>query len=231
MNIAILGTGSVGQALAGKLISLGHTITIGTRNVIDSLSRMDKDSMGNAGIGQWVVDNPKAQLENFEDIIKSDTNLIINALSGQASLSVLNLIGELALGQNILIDISNPLDFSKGFPPTLTICNDDSLGELIQKTFPKLKVVKTLNTMSNPVMINPKILAGDHTVFVSGNDMEAKKVVSELLRDIGWEDKQILDLGSITTARGTEMILPLWVSVFGKLSTPYFNININQNKS
>ena len=126
-----------------------------------------------------------------------------------------------------MIDISNPLDFSQGFPPSLFVSNTESLGEQIQNRYPTLKVVKTLNTMSNPVMVNPKLIAGDHSVFVSGNDGAAKATVINLLNSFGWEEKNIIDLGDITTARGTEMILPLWVRLYGKLQTPFFNFHVN----
>jgi 8-hydroxy-5-deazaflavin:NADPH oxidoreductase len=225
-NILILGTGAVGQALAGKLLSLGHQVNIGTRNVKESLSRTEKDNWGNSGIGLWIKENPTANLINFDDIGRG-FDLIINALSGQAVLSVLSGISTEVLDNKIMIDISNPLDFSKGFPPSLSICNDTSLGEQIQAEFPFLKIVKALNTISNPIMVNPKLLEGDHTVFVSGNEADAKSFVSLMLKSFGWEESQIFDLGDITTCRGTEMFLPLWVRMFGKLGSPIFNINVN----
>ncbi|MBA2664455.1 MAG: hypothetical protein H0U74_19365 [Bradymonadaceae bacterium] len=128
------------------------------------------------------------------------------------------------MGTKILVDIANPLDFSKGFPPTLSISNNDSLGELVQRTYPALRVVKTLNTMSADIMIAPDRLPGEHVVFVSGNDAGAKASVGELLMTFGW--KSIIDLGDITTARGTESFLPLWVRMWKVLGTGDFNIQI-----
>lgn len=113
------------------------------------------------------------------------------------------------------------------FRPSLFVSNTDSLGEQIQAALPKLKVVKTLNTISNPVMVNPYIVPGDHTVFVSGDDEAAKVVVKGILKSFGWADHNILDLGDITTARGTEQVLPLWVRIYGKIQTPFFNFNVN----
>ncbi|NTU64818.1 MAG: NADP oxidoreductase, partial [Chloroflexi bacterium] len=132
---------------------------------------------------------------------------------------------EANLNGKTLIDISNPLDFSKGMPPTLFVKDSDSLAEQIQRAFPKVNVVKTLNTMTASVMVNPGQLAGgDHTVFVSGNDAGAKAQVAELLKGFGWRD--IIDVGDITTARGTEMLLPIWIRLMGALQTPFFNFKI-----
>jgi len=125
-----------------------------------------------------------------------------------------------------MLDISNPLDFSKGMPPSLSVCNTDSLGEQIQRTYPELKVVKTLNTMNAYIMVNPAALPSDHTVFVSGNDGSAKQQVKNILKSFGWKEKNMIDLGDITTARGTEMLLPIWVRLWGALQNPMFNFNI-----
>jgi predicted dinucleotide-binding enzyme len=130
------------------------------------------------------------------------------------------------LDGKVLIDISNPLDFSKGFPPTLTVVNTDSLAENIQREFPNLHVVKTLNTMNCNLMVNPSLIPGDHNVFISGNDAHAKDVAKGILQSFGWQDKNIIDLGDITTARGTEQILPIWVRLMKTLDTPMFNFNI-----
>ena len=120
---------------------------------------------------------------------------------------------------------TDPLDFSKGMPPSLTVCNTDSLGEQIQRAFPQTKVVKTLNTMNAYLMVGPKQLAdGGHTVFLSGNDAGAKQAVTKLLESFGWKD--IFDLGDISTARGTEMILPIWVRIFGATKNPMFQFKL-----
>ena len=139
--------------------------------------------------------------------------------SGKASLEALGMAGAANLKGKVLIDISNPLDFSRGMPPSLLVCNTDSLGEQIQRAFPEAKVVKSLNTMNCNLMVNPALLPDDHVVFVSGNDAEAKATVTLILKDwFGWKD--VIDLGDITTARGVEMVLPLWVSLMGKLARP-----------
>ena len=151
--------------------------------------------------------------------------MVVNATAGTVSLEALEMAGEDNLNGKILIDISNPLDFSRGMPPTLWVSNTDSLGERIQRRFPEAKVVKTLHTMNAYVMVDPAQLVGaDHTVFVSGDDAEAKAEVGELLRSFGWTD--IIDLGDITTARGTEMLMPIWLRLFGALQKPVFNFKI-----
>ena len=142
-------------------------------------------------------------------------------------MAALELAGNENLSGKVLIDIANPLDFSQGFPPSLAVCNTDSLGEQIQKAFPETKVVKALNTMSAPVMVSPASVPGDHNVFLSGNDAEAKEQVSALLQGwFGWRPQQIVDLGGITSARGTEMLLPVWLRLFGILQHPFFNFHI-----
>jgi predicted dinucleotide-binding enzyme len=143
-----------------------------------------------------------------------------------ASLEALNLAGANNLQNKILIDIANALDFSKGMPPSLAVCNTDSLGEQIQRAFPNTKVVKTLNTMNCVLMVNPQLVAnGDHDIFISGNDAGAKSKVTEIVRDwFGW--KSVIDLGDITTARATEMLLPIWVALMGKYQSPNFNFKI-----
>lgn len=230
MKVSILGTGSVGQALAVKLSALGHSVFIGTRNVGESLAKTGADNWGNPQIGAWMGLHSNVQLLTFKEAVAQGSDLIVFAMNGHAAFDCLRSVGEELLSGKVMLDISNPLDFSKGFPPSLTVCNTDSLGEQIQKAYPALKVVKSLNTMSNPVMVNPSLLEGDHSVFVSGNDGTAKIKVSELLKSFGWAEHNIIDLGDITTARGTEMILPLWVRLYGKLQTPLFNFNVNMAK-
>ncbi|GAA4298790.1 NADPH-dependent F420 reductase [Nibribacter koreensis] len=230
MNISVLGTGSVGQALATRLIGLGHTVYMGTRNVQDSLNKTQPDNWGNPAIGTWIRENTSVELLPFKEAVEKGTDLIVFAMNGHAAFQCLEAVGEQALQGKTMLDISNPLDFSKGFPPSLFVSNTESLGEQIQAKYPALKVVKSLNTMSNPIMVNPAILEGEHTVFVSGNDQEAKTQVTNLLKSFGWQERNIIDLGDITTARGTEMILPLWVRLYGKLQTPFFNFHVNMAK-
>lgn len=226
MDIAILGTGTVGQALAAKLAELDHQIFIGTRNVEKTLAKTERDSFGNPPVGEWLKQHPDFSLIPFDQAVDQGSDLIIFAMNGMHALDALALIGAEKLTNKVLIDITNPLDFSQGFPPSLFVSNTDSLGEQIQRKYPELKVVKTLNTMSNPVMVNPGAVPGDHTQFLCGNDESAKEKVKDLLESMGWKKENILDLGDITGARGMEMILPLWLRIYGKFQSPFFNFHI-----
>jgi hypothetical protein len=137
----------------------------------------------------------------------------------------LNAAGGQNLGGKTLVDVANPLDFSKGMPPTLSVCNTDSLGEQIQRAFPTANVVKTLNTVSANVMVDPSIVPGVHTMFVSGNDAKAKaEVITILKAGFGW--KEVIDLGDISCARGQEMYLALWLRLYGKLQTTNLNVYV-----
>ncbi|MEW2331603.1 NAD(P)-binding domain-containing protein [Micromonospora chersina] len=224
MKIAVLGTGMVGQALAGRLAELGHEVTVGTRDVAATLARTTPDGMGNPPYAAWAAEHPQVRLTPFADAA-AGAELLVNATSGDVSIAALQAAGTDNLAGKILIDIANPLDFSQGFPPTLFVKDTDSLGEQIQAAFPQLRVVKTLNTLTAALMVNPKALAdADHSIFVSGNDAEAKKTVTGLLESFGHTD--VIDLGDISTARGTEMLLPVWLRLMGALDTPVFNFKI-----
>lgn len=223
MNIGILGSGMVGQVIGEKLVECGHEVVLGTRSP-ESL----EEKRGLAGsLGEWLERVSRARIASFPEAAAHGA-VVINATAGVASLEALEMAGEKNLKGKILIDVANPLDFSKGMPPTLTVCNTDSLGERIQRAFPHVKVVKTLNTVNAHVMVDPEQVArGDHTVFVSGNDEEAKAEVKRYLMDwFGWKEESVIDLGDISTARGTEMFLPLWVRLWNALGTPMFNLKI-----
>jgi 8-hydroxy-5-deazaflavin:NADPH oxidoreductase len=224
VRFGILGTGVVGKTIAVRLAGLGHDVIVGTRNPEETLSRTDPDQYGNPPFGAWQEEHPEVRLGTFAEAA-AHGEMVVNATAGAVSLEALEQAGKDNLNGKILIDIANPLDFSKGMPPTLLVSNTDSLGEQIQRRFPEAKVVKTLHTMNAYLMVDPAQLAAtDHTVFVSGDDAEAKARVSELLRSFGWSD--IMDLGDITTARGTEMVLPIWVRLFGVLQKPIYNFKI-----
>jgi hypothetical protein len=203
----------VGDAIATKLASLGHEVKMGAR---DAKNEKAAAWVGKAGA--------KASQGTFADAATFG-EVLFNCTSGMASLEVLKSAGEANLAGKVLIDVSNPLDFSKGMPPTLSVSNTDSLGEQIQRAFPKTHVVKTLNTLNAQLMVEPKTLAGgEHDLFISGNDAGAKGKVKELLQTFGW--KTIHDLGDITTARGTESILPIWIRLWGALGDANFNFKI-----
>jgi 8-hydroxy-5-deazaflavin:NADPH oxidoreductase len=223
MKIAVLGTGMVGQALAGRLAELGHEVSVGTRDVAATMARTEPDGLGKPAYAVWAQSHPRVRLATFADAT-AGAELIVNATTGNASIAVLAAAGRDNLAGKVLLDIANPLDFS-AFPPTLFVRDTDSLGEQIQREFPELRVVKGLNTLNAHLMVNPALLAGgQHTVFVCGNDADAKKTVIGLLESFGHTD--VIDLGDITTARGTEMLLPIWLRLMGALNTPMFNFKI-----
>jgi predicted dinucleotide-binding enzyme len=224
VKIAVLGTGTAGQALAGRLAELGHEVTVGTRDVEATLAKTTPDGMGNPPYVTWAATQPNVRLTTFAEAAV-DAELLVNVTFGAASIAALRAAGVDNLTGKILVDIANPLDLSNGFPPTLFVKDTDSLGEQIQAAFPQLKVVKALNTLTAALMVNPAQLAdGGHSVFVSGNDADAKKTVVGLLESFGHTD--VIDLGDITTARGTEMVLPLWLRLMGALNTPFFNLKV-----
>ena len=213
MKIGVLGTGMVGKAIGTKLVQLGHNVKMGSRTA------------NNEKAAAWVKENgSNASQGTFADA-SSFGELIFNCTSGMAALEALKLAGANNLNGKVLIDISNPLDFSKGMPPTLSVCNSDSVGEQIQKTFPGVKVVKSLNTVNCNVMVNPSLVPGSHDVFVCGNDAGAKAKVTDILKNwFGW--KSVIDLGDITSSRGVEMLMPMWIRLMGVLQTPNFNYKI-----
>ena len=173
----------------------------------------------------WATAHPKVQLATLAEAA-ARSEVIINALSGAGSLEGLALAGEPNLAGKIVLDLSNPLDFSKGVPPSLFVSNTSSLGEQLQQRFPSAKIVKTLNTVTANLMVDPGQLAGgDHPTFVAGNDADARRQVAAFLREwFGWRD--VIELGDITTARGTEMLLPLWLRTWGALETPGFSLRV-----
>lgn len=215
MQIGILGTGIVGNTIGTKLVQLGYKTMMGSRTANNNKAAL------------WVTAAGKGAFQGtFADAAKFG-ELIFNCTQGMISLEALKLAGKENLKGKILIDICNPLDFSKGMPPSLTVCNTDSLGEQIQREFFETKVVKTLNTVNCEVMVNPKLVNnGDHDIFLSGNDAEAKQKVKELLLSIGWKEENLNDLGDITSARAVEMMLPLWVRLMGKLGTAKFQFKV-----
>jgi predicted dinucleotide-binding enzyme len=214
MKIGIFGTGMVGATIGSKLVSLGHEVKMGSRTANNEKAVAWTQAAG-----------AKASQGTFADAAAFG-ELIFNCTQGVGAMDALKAAGADNLKGKILIDISNPLDFSKGMPPTLFAGNTESLGERLQSAFPDTKVVKTLNTVTAEVMVNPgKVAGGDHHMFISGNDAGAKSTVGEFLKtQFGW--KNLVDLGDITTARGTESYLILWLRLWGSLKTGDFNIKI-----
>lgn len=210
MRMGVLGSGMVAQALSARLAELGYEVLVGTRDA--------------EKLKGWQSSNQRVMIGSFAETA-AHGEMVFNATNGAASLQALSMAGAENLSGKILVDVSNPLDFSNGFPPSLTVFGTDSLAEQIQRAFPLTKVVKTLNTVTARVMVYPlEVANGDHHVFISANDVEAKSQVMELLRSFGWVN--IFDLGDLSTARGTEAYLLLWVRLFGAMNTGMFNIKI-----
>lgn len=214
MKIGVLGTGMVGKAIGTKLVQLGHDVKMGSRTATNQ-----------EGLGWVSRAGGTASLGTFADAA-AHGEIVFNCTAGFAAEEALRSCGG-RLDGKIVIDVSNPLDFSKGMPPTLSIVNDDSLGERLQKAAPAAKVVKTLNTVNCDLMVDAsKVGGGDTTLFVCGDDAAAKKrVVDDVLKGMfGWRD--VVDLGGIAQARGLEMYLPLWVRLYGALQSPMFNVKL-----
>jgi predicted dinucleotide-binding enzyme len=214
MRIGVLGTGVVGRTLASALLEGGHDVRMGSR------------AAGNQQAVAWVAEaGDRASEGTFADAAGFG-ELVVNATAGAASLDALDAAGAEQLAGKVLVDVSNPLDLSAGMPPTLTVCNDDSLGERIQRAFADVHVVKTLNTVTAAVMVQPDLVPGRHTVFVCGDDSGAKAQVGELLQDFGWPADAILDLGDISAARGMEMYLALWLRLYGATGGAILNVEV-----
>jgi predicted dinucleotide-binding enzyme len=214
MKIGVLGTGVVGRTLGTRLAALGNEVMMGSRTA------------GNAAAAEWAQSTgANARHGTFADAAAFG-EVVVNCTSGVVALAVLQAAGAENLRGKLLIDLSNPLDFSRGMPPTLSVSNTDSVAEQIQRAFPEARVVKTLNTVNCEVMVAPDSVPGLHNLFLSGDDAQAKEETRRLLQSMGWLPASIIDLGGILTARGQEMYLPLWLSLRGALGTSRINIAV-----
>jgi predicted dinucleotide-binding enzyme len=222
MKIGIIGSGVVGQTLGAKLVELGHDVALGTRDP----KKLDEKKNMAGTLNEWLTKvKHKAKVGTFREAAMHG-ELLINATNGQASVEALTMAEAGKVGPKVLVDTSNELDFSKG-RPALLATEERCSGENIQNAFPNLRVVKTLNTITALVMVNPQaVKGGDHTIFLAGNDKEAKAQVTEMLKSFGWKD--ILDLGDISSARGPEMYFALWARLWGTLQNGMFNIKVQR---
>ena len=213
MRYGVLGTGTVGRVLAGRLVEVGHEVRMGSR------------TPDNEAAATWAAEaGANASHGTFADAAEFG-HTVMNCTGGAVSLDALAAAGAENLAGKVLIDVSNPLTFETG-RLTLTVCNTDSVGEQIQRAYPEARVVKTLNTLGNEVMIHPEQLPGRHCVFMSGDDAEAKQLVAGMLESFGWPPEAIVDLGGIETARGPEMYLVLWIEMMQAGGDRRFNIDI-----
>ena len=211
MRYGVLGTGMVGQTLATRLTELGHDVMMGSRTADNKDAEAWRQRTGVRG-----------RVGTFRDAAAFG-NVLLNCTQGAISPAVLQSVAPQDLVDKVLINVANPLDMG-GHPPTLTICNTDSLGERLQREFPLTKVVKALNTCNCRVMVDPARVGSDHDAFICGNDAGAKETVKALLRDFGWTT--IIDLGDISAARGTEQLMPIWLRLYGLFGSADFNFKI-----
>jgi predicted dinucleotide-binding enzyme len=213
-KIAVLGTGDVGQQIGKKLVELGHEVRLGSRTADNEKATAWAKEVGDKGAPA-----------TFADAVAFADDMVVYCASGVATNAILEAAGGPgAFEGKVVLDISNPLDFSGGFPPTLSVCNDNSLAEEIQKALPGARVVKTLNMVANPIMVNPGALPEATDLLLCGNDDGAKAKVTEVLKSFGWE--RITDLGDLSNARGMEAWLLLWTRLFAKHQSPMFNIKL-----
>lgn len=214
MKIGILGTGMVGATIGTKLVLLGHEVTMGSRTA------------GNEKAVEWAAQAGKSAAEGTFADAAGFGEVVFNCTLGTASLAAVKMAGVEKFAGKVLVDVSNPLDFSKGFPPSLAFHGEDSTAEQLQAALPDAFVVKALNTINCNVMVEPaRVSHDDHDTFIAGNDAGAKDKVSEILKGwFGW--KNVVDLGDISAARGLEAYLLLWVRLMGAVGSPDFNIKV-----
>lgn len=218
MNIGVLGTGVVGETIATALTEKGHNVRMGSR------------SSNNEKAAAWVKkSNNHATQGDFNDAAAFG-EIVFLCLNGEHALDAVSSINADSVAGKIVIDVTNPLDFSKGMPPRLIdgLHNSNSLGEEIQKVLPGAQVLKVFNTVNCNVMVNPKLVNnGDHSLFICGDNADAKNKVKHFLVDtFGWKPENLLDLGGISSARVTEAYVPFWVSMLQALGTPMFSIKV-----
>jgi hypothetical protein len=213
MKVGVLGTGTVGTAIATKLIELGHEVRMGSRQANNEKAAQWAESAGDrAGSGDF------ADAASFGEIA-------FNCTAGEHSVDAVTTARD-GLAGKLLIDVANALDFSDGPPPVIMATDRDCVAEQIQRALPETRVVKSLNTVNADVMVDPARVPGDHVIFVSGDDQDAKRQAVELLAEFGWPEDRVIDLGDIATARGPEAYVGLWLRLMGALGTTQFNVSL-----
>ncbi len=199
-RVGVLGTGPVGRTVGGRLAAVGHDVVIGSRTAKDDVRTFAEAA--------------------------AHGEVVVNATGGIVSIDALTLAGADNLAGKPLLDISNALDHSRGFPPRVLASDSDSNAERIQAAFPDARVVKTLNTMNASVMVDPRSLPGPHSTFLAGDDDAAKAVARGFLLEFGWTADEVIDLGDLTAARGLETYLLLWLWLYGATGGHGFNIHV-----
>lgn len=222
MKIGILGGGGVGQTLGRALIARGHPVTLGVRSATaETLAAPRANALP---LADWQRETGGAVADFAAAAAAAD--VVFNATQGQHSLAALAAAGAASLAGKVLVDVANPLDFSRGMPPFLApaLAGPTSLGEAIQAAFPAARVVKAFNTIAAAVMVNPALIPGQHDLFLAGNDAAAKETVRGIAAGFGWVS--FVDLGDIAGARASEAILPLWVRLWMTGGSPLVNLRV-----
>ena len=201
MRVGVFGTGTVGRTIAGKLAELGHDVRVGSRTAGE-----DKVTYAEAA---------------------AHGEVLFNCTSGAGAVAAVVAGGEENVAGKVVIDVTNPLDFSSGGPALFTDTTD-SLAERIQRACPSARVVKSLNTVTAAVMVDPAKVPGDHVIFVAGDDAAAKDQTRALLGELGWPAERVVDLGDLTAARAAEGYVMLWIKLMGVVGNPVFNISISR---
>jgi predicted dinucleotide-binding enzyme len=213
VRIGVLGTGIVGVTLGSALVDRGHEVRMGSRSA-------DNPAAAEWGRGQ----GERASAGTFADAAAFG-ELVVNCVSGAGAVAAVTSAAQ-GLAGKLLIDVSNPLEFPPGGPPTLFVGITDSLGERVQRAVPEARVVKALNTMTCTVMVDPGRMAGDHVAFVCGDDPEAKSRTIALLEELGWPAERVLDIGDLAGARATEAYLLLWLRLMAAVGGAEFNVAV-----
>jgi 8-hydroxy-5-deazaflavin:NADPH oxidoreductase len=206
MKVGVLGSGDVGKRLAGGFATRGNEVILGTR------------SPGNPELTKWASGvKGKVSLGTFADAARQG-QLLVLAVHGESALTVLDAAGKANFAGKVLIDVTNPLDMSKGMPPSLFVGTTDSLGERVQHALPSAKVVKAFNTVGNGQMVDPHVKGQSRLeLLIAGNDAAAKRQVTEIVKSFGWAGT--IDAGGIEASRYLEALVPLWVRVGAALNT------------
>lgn len=198
-QVGVLGSGDVGRSLAKGFRRGGHDVMIGTRGV------------PSPGLSEWLAgDGTGVSAGTFEETA-AHGDLLALALLGDIAEDVLKGVGPDAFSGKVIIDAMNPLDFSAGFPPKLSVSGEDSLGERVQRAVPDGRVVKALNTIGHQHFVDPRFAEGVPTMLIAGNDASAKAVAADVLADFGWPDS--VDIGGIEGSRELEALCIAWLKI------------------
>lgn len=201
MQVGVLGSGEVGRRLASAFHGCGHDVMLGSRDP------------GKAQLREWASGEGSGIALGTFSQCAAHGRLLVLAVLGDAAAAAIAAAGPENFAGKVVIDAMNPLDFSAGFPPKLSICGEDSLGEQVQRSLPDAKVVKAFNTIGNPYYVNPSFSEGAPTMLIAGNDEDAKATVGDVLADFGWSD--VVDIGGIEGSRELEAICIVWVKIGG----------------